>query len=268
MAEPTPDPTRRFSDRADDYLRHRPHYPPALLDFFRTELGLQPRHIIADIGSGTGFLAEIFLAAGHRVYGIEPNAEMRATGERYLARFPNFTSLATRSEATSLPAAALDFVVAGQAFHWFDPAPTRREFHRILKPGGWVALVRNELKCEGDAFLEKYRTLARRYRGEQALRERQAVSVFKDPVLKEFFSPGPYQKTIAARHAHDLDFNQALGRLQSFSSIPLPGEPNHDAMTRELRELFERHQRHGQVTFAYEVEIVYGRLVATPAAES
>jgi SAM-dependent methyltransferase len=259
------DPTRRFTDRVDDYLRHRPRYPAATLDFLRAELGLRPPHVIADIGSGTGFLAEVFLDAGHRVYGVEPNDEMRLAGERHLARYPNFTSVAARSEATTLPAATADFVTAGQAFHWFDPAPTKREFLRILKPGGWVVLARNELKCDGDAFLEKYRALARRSRHDRALAEHPAVSAFHDPVLAEFFSPAPFRKSIATVHAHDLDYDQALGRLQSFSSIPLPGDPSHAAMAAELRRLFDQHQRGGRVRFPYDVELVYGQPGVTPS---
>lgn len=257
---PALDPTRRFTDRADDYLRHRPRYPAATIDFLRPELGLQPHHVIADIGSGTGFLAEIFLAAGHHVYGVEPNPEMRLVGERHLARYPNFTSIAARSEATTLPAATIDFVTAGQAFHWFDPAPTKREFLRILKPGGRVVLARNELRCHGDAFLEKYRSLARRSRNDHALAEHPAVSAFHDPALAAFFAPAPFTRKIVATHAHDLGYAESLGRMLSFSSIPLPGEPGHDALAHELRRLFDQHQRDGCVRFTYDVELVYGRL--------
>ena len=265
-APPATDPTCRFTDRVDDYLRHRPRYPAATLDFLRAELSLRPEHVVADIGSGTGFLAEVFLAAGHRVYGVEPNDEMRLAGERHLAHYPNFTSIAARAEATTLPAAAVDFVTAGQAFHWFVLAPTKREFLRILKPGGWIVLARNELKCDGDAFLEKYRALARRSRLDRALGERRAVSEFHDPVLAEFFSPGTFRKAIATVHAHDLDYDQTLGRLQSFSSIPLPGDPTHAAMAAELRRIFDQHQQNGRVRFSYDVELVYGQPGNPPLA--
>ncbi|MGA2052111.1 MAG: class I SAM-dependent methyltransferase [Opitutales bacterium] len=266
---PTPDPTRRFSDRADDYLRHRPHYPAVLLEFLHAELGLRPSHVIADIGSGTGFLAEVFLAAGHRVYGVEPNDAMRVAGEHYLARYPNFTSIAARAEATSLLAATADFVVAGQAFHWFDPEPTRREFFRILKPDGWVALVRNELRSDDSAFMRGYRELSHRFRtDDRGSQLRRSISEFHDPVMTRFFAPSPYFRKIAARHADELDFAQALGRMLSFSSIPLPGEPNHDVMVRELRKLFDEHQQNGRVRFEYEVEVVYGRLTEAPPAPS
>src|SRR5208282_2924056 len=119
-------------------IRYRPGYPPALLDLLREECGLHSDHVVGDIGSGTGFLSELFLKNGNRVYGVEPNAEMRAGGEEYLSSYANFTSVDGSAEATTLPASSVDFVAAGQAFHWFDPQAARREFLRILKPGGWV----------------------------------------------------------------------------------------------------------------------------------
>src|SRR5205814_8816828 len=75
------DAKQRFSNRVADYIRYRPGYPSAVLDLLRAECGLRPGHVIADIGSGTGLLSELFLRNGNRVYGVEPNAEMRRAGE-------------------------------------------------------------------------------------------------------------------------------------------------------------------------------------------
>jgi SAM-dependent methyltransferase len=136
-----PDPTRRFSSRVENYLRHRPRYPAGMLELIGSRCRLTRESVIADIGSGTGKLTEVFLAAGHRVIGIEPNREMREAGERLLAGYSLFTSMAACAECTSLPSAGVDLIVAGQAFHWFDRALCRKEFARILKPGGWVAVL-------------------------------------------------------------------------------------------------------------------------------
>ena len=71
------DPTERFSDRVDDYLRYRPSYPGELIDLMRVEMGLRPDHTVADIGSGTGILSALLLAHGNTVIGVEPNRAMR-----------------------------------------------------------------------------------------------------------------------------------------------------------------------------------------------
>jgi SAM-dependent methyltransferase len=67
------DAKNRFSNRVADYLRYRPHYPDGVLDFLRSQSHLSPEHTVADIGSGTGFLAELFLKNGNQVFGVEPN---------------------------------------------------------------------------------------------------------------------------------------------------------------------------------------------------
>ena len=122
-----PDPTRRFSNRVDDYVRYRPHYPPGVLDRLREGIALTPRTVIADVGSGTGISTELFLQNGNTVFAIEPNPEMRAAAERLLGGRPNFHSVRGTAEATTLPDGSVDCVVAAQAFHWFDPEKTRVE---------------------------------------------------------------------------------------------------------------------------------------------
>src|SRR4026208_981769 len=140
------DPTKRFSKRVENYIQYRPKYPPAVFDFLRNELNLAPSSIIADVGSGTGISSEMFLRNGNTVFGIEPNSEMREAGERNLSQFASFKSIYGTAEATTLEDHSVDFVIAGQAFHWFDRARSRAEFFRILKKNGWVVLIWNDRK--------------------------------------------------------------------------------------------------------------------------
>src|SRR6267154_5222818 len=104
--------TSRFSDRVENYVRYRPGYPPEVLQTLRTECGLSPKHVLADIASGTGIWTRELLENGNSVFGVEPNAQMRAAGERLLASFPKFTSVTGTAEATTLPDASVDFVTA------------------------------------------------------------------------------------------------------------------------------------------------------------
>ena len=110
MAEPTRDPVARFSDRAEDYVKYRPHYSPQVVQALQQACGLRPQHVIADVGCGPGLLAEIFLENGNRVVGVEPNREMRIAGENYLATYPNFSMVDGSAEATGLADASADFV--------------------------------------------------------------------------------------------------------------------------------------------------------------
>ena len=100
------DPTQRFSSRVENYVKYRPGYPKTILALLRRDCGLSPASVIADIGSGTGLSSKLFLPNGNRVYGVEPNLEMREAGERLLAKYARFTSVAATAEATTLASAS------------------------------------------------------------------------------------------------------------------------------------------------------------------
>jgi SAM-dependent methyltransferase len=106
--------TTRFSSRVANYVKYRPRYPEAAYDLITARCGLSDDSVIADIGSGTGISSELFLAHGHHVTGVEPNAEMRAAAESLLAAYPRFTSMNGTAEHTTLPAASIDLLIAGQ----------------------------------------------------------------------------------------------------------------------------------------------------------
>ena len=252
----THDPTGRFSTRVADYVRYRPGYPPAVLRLLEAECGLTPESVVADVGSGTGILTELFLRNGNRVYGVEPNREMREAGERLLASYANFVSLDGRAEETTLDDASVDFVTAGQAFHWFDPPRARREFMRILRPGGRVVLVWNDRRTAGTPFLEDYERLLVEYGTDY-----KAVSgkYAEESMIAALYGPSEIRtKTFDNEQVFDLD--GLRGRLASSSYAPQPGHADFDPMMRELEALFRRHERAGRVVVAYDTKVFYGRL--------
>src|SRR5262249_25147361 len=155
-------PTGRFNGLSGIYARHRPNYPPVAVEFVLQRCGLGPGSVLVDVGSGTGISARQFARLGISVIGIEPNDEMRREAERepLPGNVPVPVYRPGRAEATGLPDVSADAVLAAQAFHWFDPEPTLREFHRILKPSGWVALLWNE-RDETDAFAAAYGKIVR-----------------------------------------------------------------------------------------------------------
>jgi len=130
--------TTRFSNKVENYIKYRPHYPKAVIDYLKSENILKNDSVIADIGSGTGISAEMFLKNGSTVYGVEPNKEMREAAERLMSNYKNFISVNGTAEVTSLGIHSIDLIVAAQAFHWFDLDKTKAEFKRILKPKGML----------------------------------------------------------------------------------------------------------------------------------
>lgn len=258
------DPKERFSDRVADYVRNRPRYPAAVFDIVVEGAGIGDEAIIdetvVDVGSGTGFLAELFLERGLRVIGVEPNREMREAGDRVLERFERFTSVEGSAEATGLPDAFAGLVLAGQAFHWFEPAATRREFARILRPGGWVALVWNNRLVDTTPFLADYERLLERFGTDYANVVHRNVSASDDSLLLDFFAPAPMHKHVIAMHEQTFDFEGLKGRLLSSSYVPQRGMPGYEPMIAELERIFAAHAVGDRVRFLYDTEIYMGQL--------
>jgi SAM-dependent methyltransferase len=251
--------TQRFSDRVADYVKYRPSYPREIVTFLHDTCGLAPDAKVADIGAGTGISAKVFLDEGHPVVAVEPNDAMRAAADTLLASYAGFTSVAGTAEATTLDDASVGLVIAAQAFHWFDPVTARREFARILKPRGLVALFWNSRLLEGSAFLEDYEALLQRYSTDyQAVAERYG----DDESMAAWFGDSFAHKAYFPNRQL-LDLAGLEGRLMSSSYAPKAGHPNHEPMLAGLRELFARTQHDGVVEFSYETRVYVGYASAT-----
>lgn len=252
---PASNATSRFSDRVENYVRYRPGYPPQVIHTLRNECGLTPDHDIADIASGTGIWTRLLLENGNRVFGVEPNNEMRQAGERLLARFDRFTSVAGSAEATTLPDRSVDFVTAAQAAHWFDRARARAEFARILRASGRLVLLWNERCKDSTPFLRDYEKLLLTFGTDyEEMRHERTTTV-----IREFFDPAPFEeRTVPMRQ--ELDYRGLQGRLLSSSYVPGPEHSNHAAMLRELGRMFAEHALEGQIAFEYRTRLYFGRL--------
>jgi SAM-dependent methyltransferase len=254
------DPTRRFSDRVDNYVKYRPGYPPEVLSHLRGVAGLTPASTVADVGSGTGISSRLFLDYGCAVFGIEPNREMRQAAERLLNGFPKFHSIVGTAESTTLPNQSMDLVAAGQAFHWFDRARAKAEFRRVLRPGGKVALMWNCRKTTGLPFLEAYERLLLEFGTDYQSVRHENIDA---DALSSFYGHGNYAIANFANH-QSFDLEGLRGRLLSSSYAPGPGHPNHDPMMRALTALFERSHAGGRVPVDYDTQVYVGD-IATPA---
>lgn len=251
---PKRDSTERFTDRVDNYVKYRPSYPEEVLAFMTTNLGLTTRQEVVDVGSGTGISSELFLKNGNTVFAVEPNDAMREAAEKRLANYPGFRSVKGRSDATSLADLCADFVIAAQAFHWFEPVATKREFRRILRTGGWTVLVWNDRRTAGDGFSEGYEELLNEFGTDY--REVNHRNMNEDKIGGFLGAHGTRQFP----NFQELDFEGLLGRLASSSYAPNVGHPRFVEMRDVLRRLFDRFNRNGLVKVAYDTRIFYSQM--------
>ena len=244
----------RFSNRVDWYVKYRPSYPKAAVDYLYDEVGLRPDSSVADIGSGTGIFSRLLLERGSRVFAVEPNDEMRAVSERLSNGDPNFRAVPGSAEATGLHDRSVEFIVCAQSFHWFDRHAAKAEFQRILRPGGKVILIWNSRLESGTPFREAYERLIQAYGTDYKSVNHRNISRTD---LLHFFKDGTMREARFSM-SQQFDFDGLKGRLLSSSYIPLPGHPRHDAMVEELRNLFDKYSQNGTVSLDYETVLYWG----------
>jgi SAM-dependent methyltransferase len=245
----------RFSNRVENYIKYRPGYPPEVLNLFKNEIGLREDSVIADVGSGPGTSAQIFLKNGNTVYGVEPNDGMRAAAEKILEEFPNFKSTSGTAENTGLPDDSIDFVIAAQAFHWFDPEKSHQEFERILKGSGYIVLIWNERLIDTTPFLREYEQFLLRYANDYALVRHENVN---QEALNAFFGM-PFLHA-SFENEQIFDFDGLKGRMLSSSYMPDEANERFDDMVGELRTLFAKHAEHDKIRISYDTNVYWSTI--------
>jgi len=251
------DSTERFSSRVADYVRYRPDYPPALLDWLHQDIGVPTETLVADIGAGTGISTRLFLAAGHPVIAVEPNAAMREAAEQLLA--PDYLRLKLAdgtAEATGLADNSVGLVAAAQAFHWFDTTAVRREWARILQPEGMALVFWNSRLLDASPFLIGYEQLLLEFGTDYT---EVAERYQDDDTMRAWFGEG-LRGMARLPNVQRMDYDGLRGRLLSSSYAPQAGHPHHAAMLDALQQLFDAHAVDGQIAFEYQTRAFVGTL--------
>lgn len=246
------DTTVVYSTKASQYARYRWDYAPQAIQAVLDATQLSPALVVADIGAGTGILSRHLAGHAGRLYAVEPNPEMRRVAHDELGRFPSVEIVDGRAEATTLPATSVDLIAVAQAIHWFDPEPTRREFMRIVKPGGWLALLRN------------YGTDEALGRAMQALRVPEngvephpAAQRAADKTPDEYYGGAPFVKKTYPFCLRE-PWETFIGSLISASDMPDPDHPLYANLERAARRVFDRFSSGGLLEVHGETELYLG----------
>ncbi len=250
--------TQRYTDRVQDYVQFRPGYPTEIIPMLVQECGLAAEHVIADIGSGNGQLSRLFLDHGNHVFGVEPNDAMRSRADDIFKTNNHFTSVNGQAEATTLDRETADFIVVGQAFHWFDITRISKEFRRILKAKDcWVVLIWNDRKTDETAFQAAYEQVlishAPDYKGIEGSRVSPNVmrlSLGVDELARYDFE-GMRQM---------LPLEPFLGRVRSSSYCPLPDDPQHEKLMAECKGLFKMYSQNNLINMDYTTHVFVAKI--------
>jgi len=246
----------RFDETVENYLQYRPSYPEEVYTLLSHQFDFSHEKMIADIGSGTGFLSKLFLDHGHTVYGVEPNQAMRMAAEKYLANYSNFHSINGLAELTTLQDESVDWVVVGTAFHWFDIKKTKIEFKRILKSSGFCCVVWNVRNQKESPLLQEYENLILNFSNDY---KKSRAQEFDQTIVDNFFHP--YEMYVAS-FANKQFFNWEgfKGRLLSTSYSLRENDDKYADMINALKKIFDQYQSNGRVEFLYETKMYYGQL--------
>ena len=250
------DPTKRFSGRVDNYVKYRPTYPNKVLDYLKDKCNLSLASVIADVGAGTGIFTKLLLNKGYIVYAVEPNEPMRDAAIEQLSAYSNFIAVDGTAKATKLARHSVDLIVCAQAFHWFSNNETRAEFKRILADDGQVALIWNNRLVNSDEFAKAYDALLKNDSVDYNKVNHQNIS---DIDFKSFFKDGVYSvKRIPNSQVFDED--GLIGRAFSSSYVPPQDSDEGQAFLKLLKEVFNKYNQDGKVTFHYQTEIYLGEV--------
>jgi SAM-dependent methyltransferase len=249
-----PDSKKRFSNRVGDYVKWRPSYPDSAIELLFDELGLKEPSQVADVGSGTGMLSKLLLGRVEKIYAVEPNKEMREAAEKELSGRPGFVSVEGSAESSGLSKGSVDMVLCAQSFHWFDRAAAKREFARILRRRGFVALLWNS-RLDDTPFGADYEKLICEISSDYLRVDHRKIGPKE---FGEFFQDGLYEER-SFPYCQHMDFRGLLGRTKSSSYIPLPGQPGYERLESGLKEIFDKHGANGIVDIPYRTQVIWGR---------
>jgi ubiquinone/menaquinone biosynthesis C-methylase UbiE len=246
-------PTERFSDKAR-YFDCRPEYPEEIIAVLARDLGLKPAWTVADIGAGTGKLTGIFTAHGNRVFALEPNEFMLALLQKKLRDCGNLTVLQSPAEATGLPAASIDLIAVGQAYHWFDLPKTRIEFQRILKSPGYLFITANRPTYTNERLAARIGAIIER----NYFKSEEKIQHTKND-YHEFF--GRFQVTDGelVRTIHQ-EPGRVFDGIRSSSFCPDEDDPSFHTMRREFEKALAEAAVDGLIETRVETRLTYGRM--------
>lgn len=247
------DTKRVYSTKAEKYEKYRWDYASQAIATIVEVTEMTRAWTLADLGAGTGIFTRHFIDIVEKIYAIEPNPELRQILANGLQTSPSVWVLDACAENTTLPGGSVEIVTVAQAIHWFDPEPARREMLRILKPDGWLALVRNygssNEKNEAIGSLMKEEHGVNFAVVEERPQEKPGRFYFGNDRFRTFTFPFRFQQ----------NWEEFMGSLTTASFMPDEAHPLFGKLAARAREIFSEYSVDGDWLVEGETELMIGR---------
>jgi ubiquinone/menaquinone biosynthesis C-methylase UbiE len=244
----------RYSAKAGGYAQYRWDYAVEAIQAIFDIAQLSEASTIADVGAGTGMVSRHFVERVRQVFAIEPSLEMRQIAAQSLRQFPPFCNIDGLAEATTLPNRSVDLIAVGRAIHWFPPESTRNEFRRILKPGGWLAILR--IPCVDTALLEAIKAIRTEENGWNTTADKSKLApkpfsfYYGHEEFQKLYFPDIVQESLP----------EFFGRISSLSPAPNEGHPLYSNFEQAVRKVFDRFSSNGCLTINIATELFLGQI--------
>lgn len=247
------DKTQAYSNKAEHYARNRWDYAADAVRAIVEISRVTSSSCVADIGAGTGILTRHLAPLVGRIYAVEPNSAMRQQAESVLSGFRSCVLCDGTAEETGLADGSVDLITAAQAIHWFDPDPTVKEFTRILRPGGWLAIIRNTQKA--DMLAAAYGQLMKEELGVKMGVRQQWHKIVP---TEFFFGAGSWQRLTFPFTVTD-GWDRFFGSLLSTAGTPEENDPLFHKFEEAARSAFDRLSSDDKLTISGETELYIGQ---------
>lgn len=241
----------KFTGKAEIYAKYRPSYPVEFINWLYERTGAKT---VADIGAGTGIFTKCLLKKDWEITAVEPNDDMLSELTRALGN--DVKIVKASAENTDLQSNCFDLITVAQAFHWFDKDKFKTECKRILKVGGFLAVVFNS-RCKTDVANERNK-VCMKYCGQYHsghVHTGYADFDGENYLQNEYFSKC---QTLKIENPYFLTKEQFIGDNLSRSYALGEGDANYEGFVAELENVFNKFSQNGVVAQPYITECFLG----------